>query len=429
MEKKLGINKESVDTLINEVLGENSRNFEKRYINKLKKSSNKIAQLYINQINSTSFSERLYKAFEIHFRQKANQIPTIKEQTNAVDTYLKEFKAALSKMTKNMDFATLQNLYGFGGEQMASIAINKGGGNIEIKLIGQKSTKKATTKIINDIPEYIRYSLRHDTTQSYSDFIMVHKGKEARCQVKNYIGQLNAILKNKQEKNNPSSELMAQIGLYDGESLDKFLERLSKVEESATYLTYEQKEELIYGMANEAWFRYAGSINKGQVEDETVKPIKVEQIYHQTVINMLLSDVMLNYLGIMVDKNFAVHTNISNLYFLINTNRLIPTYKVIEHLILTLKQWEVKASELKSNRLKTNVVGRISMSSPPTKDARSFLIEKRNAVKKFEGSSYTDPALLKVGTDMGEAIVKKLKVQSINLNVNLSNIYTTSYIY
>ena len=139
---------------------------------------------------------------------------------------------------------------------------------------------------------------------------------------------------------------------------------------------------------------------------------------HQNYIDAVLSGALINYLGVMLNKN-KVNVDRSNIFYLIDNKALVPTYVIIENLIKNLKEWSSESEGIYLRLQKPRV----------STSALKFLREKEKAVAGigFKGSSYTDEKLVGVGTAMGEKIMDELTLKSINLNISLKNLVMSSW--
>ena len=131
----------------------------------------------------------------------------------------------------------------------------------------------------------------------------------------------------------------------------------------------------------------------------------------------------------MIDKDLNIIPDISTLFYYIDNKAFVPTYKVIEGLIQRLSAWETEKKMELSTHLNNSSI------SPKYTSAKEFYEEKRRSLKgksllsPNDPNAYTDPALLKIGTEQGRQILETLKIHSINLDVDIKELLTSSYLF
>ena len=332
------------------------------------------------------------------------------------EKYFNNVKKQLLNIFTKQSINDMNNLYGFGGEEMMASIVNAGNGAATIEVTGSQLERQVTEKF-RQTEEAFKYSLKNIDTPSYTDFILTYKGKTVRCQSKNYQSLYKKFLERQEEdqKNN----IIQTIKMLEGEPIDEFLGRMKDNISSAHHIL-ENLDEVIYGLANEAWFYAAGSINKN-----TGKIYKMQQINRQSTIDYLISEALINYIGVMVDQQYRIQTDLSVIFYLIDNNYFLPTYEIINGMINNLREWR------SLQRRQYTATGRVRTKGIGEAKATSLLKEKEEAVKGENGfqrnGSYSNTALLDAGTKMGKKVREKLTIQSLNLEISLKDIMASSY--
>lgn len=352
--------------------------------------------------------EIIIDTFEDYFTTKVREANIAETQNSSYTEYLRKIKELLIEHIdeKFKTGGSIGNIYGIGGEGISASVFEVGNNSLEFVIIGSKRGDELFNKnFFTNNPAL--YNLKKSEAQFYADMRLTnkHNGKTALVQSKNYQDLLNKYLTG-------DKDIMQQISLLKEVSYTTLMEKIDN-----TSMGHFDIDELSYIIANEAWFSKYGSINGSTVS------------LHQNVLDAFFADIMLNYLGLMIDKNLDVIPDISVLFYYIDNKAFVPTYKVIEGLIQRLTNWESeKKIELSTHLNKTSI-------SPKYTSAKEFYEEKR---KSLEGKSllspkdpnaYTDPALLKVGTDQGKQILETLKIHSVNLDVDIKELLTSAYLF
>lgn len=346
--------------------------------------------------------------FNKTFRQKG-LVETIYNGKSDKDIYLEQVKSNFIKLLSNKSGTDISNLLGYGGEEIFTSIHQVGDKELMIEVIGSKTELEIHQ---GDIPKYI-YNLRKDNAQSYSDLLLTYKGKKVRVQSKNYQSVLEVF-------NRKNTDVLQQMHLLQDESLMNFFDRIKRV---PNQLGLDLKE-IAYVLANEAWFSTAGNI---RIENKsTYGPVEKMDLF-QSYIDAILSNALINYLGIMLEdtagkEEVEVSIGNSNIFFLIDNKFLVPTYAIVENLITNLREW------------KSGVEGvylRIDKNLPyNAQDAISLLEEKENRLGSrgfISEGGYADTSLVSAGTDKGKEILEQLRIKSINLNISLKTLTTSSF--
>lgn len=388
---KLGGGKYGRSPLLNKIVKQLiSDNYENK--NKMEQNTRKI----------------IIDTFEDYFTTKVREANITETQDSSYTEYLRKIKELLIKHIdeKFKTGGSIGNIYGIGGEGISASVFEVGNNSLEFVIIGSKRGDELFNKnFFTNNPAL--YNLKKSEAQFYADMRLTnkHNGKTALVQSKNYQDLLNKYLTG-------DKDIMQQISLLKEVSYTTLMEKIDN-----TSMGHFDIDELSYIIANEAWFSKYGSINGSTVS------------LHQNVLDTFFADIMLNYLGLMIDKNLDVIPDISVLFYYIDNKAFVPTYKVIEGLIQRLTNWESeKKIELSTHLNKSSI-------SPKYTSAKEFYEEKRKSLKgksllsPKDPNAYTDPALLKVGTDQGRQILETLKIHSVNLDVDIKELLTSAYLF
>lgn len=352
--------------------------------------------------------EIIIKTFEEYFSAKVKEANIVISQNNHYSNYLKEIRKVLVREI-DKEFKTggqFANIFGVGGEGISAAVLEVGNNSLQFTVIGSDTSDQLVEKgFLAHNPNL--YNLRSSDKQFYADMRLtnIHNGKTALVQSKNYQGLLNTYLTG-------DKDIMQQMRLLKEESYVDLMKRIE-----GTSMGHFDIDELSYIIANEAWFSKYGSINGSTVS------------LHQNILDAFFTDIMLNYLGLMIDKDLNIIPDISTLFYYIDNKAFVPTYKVIEGLIQRLTDWESEKKIELSTHLNNSSI------SPKYTSAKEFYEEKRRSLKgksllsPNDPDAYTDPALLKIGTEQGAQILETLKIHSINLDVDIKELLTSSYLF
>ena len=412
--------------------------FNKRY----RTSSGKIAKDAYNLLNKQfkdSFREEdlgktakiISSVFTRYFNQETNSITKDNESKKIRKKYLEAVnKIIMSEVPKGRKTGgSSYNLYGIGGEDL-TVAIESVGNNVlDFTLIGNYNydskefddfLKNRLASKILDLKEkdnYKDYSLKR-SGPIYGDILITNKetNKTAIVQSKNWQGLKEKFISWKGENSSSGDPFYQRMNILGrGGKGISFLELLDLITGEEKILSSFELEELKYILANEAWFNKYGSYKRGKVVKTTA---------HQNILSAALSDIILNYLGLMFDKNLNVIPEISVLFYYINNIKYVPTYEIIDSLIENLKNFK---NGLDKHFATTFTVERAGIPYPKTlyKQKALALAEKG---KTFETPGlYKDEELLKVGSKQGAAILNSLKIKTIKFNVDLNTLLTSAY--
>lgn len=413
--------------------------FNKRY----RTSSGKITKDAYNLLNKQfkdSFPEEdlgktaktISSVFTRYFNQETNSIVKDDDRSKKIrKEYLEAVnKIIMSEVSKGgKTGGSLQNLYRIGGEDL-TVAIESVGNNVlDFTLIGNYNydskefddfLKSRLTSRISDLKEkdnYKDYSLKRNGS-IYGDFFITNKetNKTVMVQSKNWQGLKEKFISWKGENSSSGDPFYQRMNILGrGGKGISFPELLDLITGEEKILASFELEELKYILANEAWFNKYGSYKKGKVVKTTA---------HQNILSAALSDIILNYLGLMFDKNLNIIPEISVLFYYINNFKYIPTYEIIDSLIENLKNFK---NGLDKHFVTTFTVERAGIPYPKTLYKQKALALAEIG-KTFETPGvYKDEELLKVGSKQGAAILNNLKIKTIKFNVDLNTLLTSAY--
>ena len=339
--------------------------------------------------------------------------------------FLNKFQIELQQALKKFGGRDASNLMGAGSEEMFVSLMNSMDSNantFSFQVVGSLSEDEVAKKL-GASTDSVKTSLRDTSKQSDSDLLITNKdGMTVRIQAKNY---LTPIEKFKKLDKNSESDIKLQAKLFQEESVLSFLDRAQRM---GINLNLGNLDEVAYVLANEAWFSTAGNIQyKTRSLSAMEHPVvKRDSGVFQNMIDVVLSDVLLNYLGVMIesnaDKKIADIKN-SNIFFLIGAEELLPTYKIVDGLISNLKTWTTGPYTVTArvNRDKLNY----------SETSARKLLEAKESVVQPEGfrpaGGYQNSALVSTGMELGAEIMKKLTLKSINLDVSLRALFNSSY--
>lgn len=351
--------------------------------------------------------EIIINTFEEYFTAKVKEANIIISQNNHYLSYLKEIrKVLIREIDKNFKTGgNFSNIFGVGGEGISAAVLEVGNNSLQFTIIGSESSDQLVEKgFLSHNPNL--YNLRSSDKQFYADMRLtnIHNGKTALVQSKNYQGLLNTYLTG-------DKDIMQQISLLKEVSYTTLMEKIDN-----SSLGHFNIDELSYIIANEAWFSKYDSIDGSTVS------------LHQNILDTFFSDIMLNYLGLMIDKNLDIIPDISTLFYYVDNKAFVPTYKVIDGLIQRLTDWSSeKKMELSTHLNKSSI-------SPKYTSAEEFYETKRKSVggtllPATHPNAYTNPSLLKVGMEQGEQILNSLKIHSINLDIDIKELLTSTYLF
>lgn len=399
--REMFISQSEVDKILNQHLKGKLRSAQGK-INKILKE---ILNSQIKAENKVQAYDSFISYFKRAVREKAQQLELYSIDTSIVDKYLKKVEDQLSSVLAAEYTST--NASGALGEEIIS-AVNDN--QLLTMLPGGKKTENEFRKEL--LPSLVTATTWNDPDKmSYSDLVLINEnGVRVRAQSKNYTGAYETFIRT-------DGDVYQHTHLFSKEQLFKdFFQKLERTTNIVGDIDYGY---LSYIVANEIWFDQHGSIdrggNKGFRQDET----HTRLFGSDSWLSRALSGAFVNFLGVVVSEGNVI-SEVSNVFFLIDNNALVPTYELIDNV---LSYWEKGQDEMTRIRVVPSKTGvRYKWPSP-----EEFLEKKANAANGLGPAVYEDPALVKVGQEQGAGIMETLKVQSVNLGINLKTLFTSPW--
>ena len=367
------------------------------------------------------------KYFKTAMKQKAKErgLYSIGDQKSAVDRYIDAVEKKLASVIKQRYSST--NASGSLGEEIISEVNNAGNGIIIMIPVGSKSEMdirsdkrlmNATNAALEDISKAATWN--DPTKMSYTDLILVREvngaEKRVRAQSKNYVDAYETFL--------DTEDVYQHTHLFSKQMLFKdFFEKLL-IESGgrANIAGGIDLAELSYIVANEWWFDEKGSSNagghqKGWRENKTNTRI----FGSDSFLSRALSGAFVNFLGIVVDESGEVIPNLSNVFFLINNKALVPTYELIDNVISYYKNGTKEMTNIEVTVARTGV-------KPEWISPELYLKAKADATDNgLSAATYEEEGLVRVGRTQGQHIMDTLRVNSVNLGIDLKKMLTSAW--
>ena len=364
------------------------------------------------KIGKSKAKQNSVENFIKYFRQQVTQevmnakIPFKGDLTAELNKYLNAMEAFFRGNLKN-NYTSKQASGAIAETAMAGLLTTITDSEIQIKIIGDTSEKNVWLEL-GEVLNKSNGVIKGEDKQSYSDWLMTYKGRTVRVQSKNYRDAIRSFI----NVDGIATGGGAQISLLRQENLIKLLDKLSS---TSNVLGSYKREEVLYSLANELWFDMRNSLNKGKKEDK--------HAFNDQVLMDSLASIVINYLGIVIDKGTVINAKQSNIFYFIFGEGLIPTYRIIDGMIMALQGQMDELSKIKFTREKTSV--------PGLQSATSFYEQKAASVAEGLNSEggYSDPGLLGVGTSVGAQIVNNLTFRSINLQIDAETLYKSAYVF
>lgn len=269
---------------------------------------------------------------------------------------------------------------------------------------------KDQQKLINSI--WSEMKTHHDVTKkSQTDYFIIKGKKMARVQDKNAQQVLLKLF------NNNQSGIPQIAKIQDATSYTKLLEQLKNT--NTLHMTDQDIEDLSYLLANEVWFRVKGSY--GDIKGRGVGKYGGLKYTISTIEN-ILSQEIINFLGVTIGEDFTVVGGASNIFYSFSNSVIIPTYYILDGII---KQLQGLEKTIFYTKVTLDNIGKVAFKNS---DNTSFYQAKESAVdgRLDVSGNYTDPKLIAVGTEEGASIINSLNISRINLNVDLEKLVKTS---
>ena len=272
--------------------------------------------------------------------------------------------------------------------------------NVKINIVGgdseEKVRKEIAEQIIGELGKEIS-SIREASKQSYSDMVLWVNQQPIRIQSKTYT-QVMEIFNQKGR----ASDVRQRMRLNEDTSVIDFF---TKIGQSGTQGTnMDDLQELAYSIANEIWFATAGDINYGTY------PMS------KNAIDAALTSIFVDYLGVIIDDDWNIQYNFSNIFFLLNGQFLVPTYLFLEGLRQTM---------LGGQDGLANMHAYLSYANIPT-DKTKLYDDKMAVIKDLESGLNYPRELQVIGQSVGREILENAKIH-IDAEASIQQLAKSSY--
>lgn len=408
------INEKNVAKLINKKrLNQIAKNFKTPYQSTkalAKKIANDAGISYKNLISNQNLNtEKFLTRFANYMREN---FPNLNDKDQKLlQNFINTVSSEFDTLIKNTTFNT-SNIIGAVQEDLVTTVIVQGNA-IEIISTGRlpeiDNQGEGVKKIMGTVVDAIeRKVYKKNEGQSYTDLIMVRNGIKVRVQSKNSLSSAAPVFLSGEDRS-------SYINLLDHEMTP--FEVVKVLEASQNTATLDPAM-LGYVLANDYWFSRHNSYSQGKVSGpKSTNKNSIKQ----------LTDLILNSLGILIPDANKVNPNIineSNIFWLI-TGAFVPTYKIVDGIILYFKQQKKELTEFT-----------IQIDSHSTPSALSLYQKKLEAIgeskdvngkfKNAISNFYTDTALIEVGQEVGSEIMSNYKIKALKLKIpSMKNLLQT----
>ena len=366
------------------------------------------------------------KYFKTALKQKARKrgLYTVDNQ-NVVDDYIAAIEKSMKTIIKH--HYTTTSASGSLGEEIFAEVNNTGKSSVIMIPVGSEDemTIRSDKKFMNVAGEALEdiskaTTWNDPTKMSYTDLILVREfngvQKRVRAQSKNYVDAYKTFL--------DTGDVYQHTHLFSKQMLFKdFFQKLQIESGGRANIAGEiDLAELSYIVANEWWFDEKGSSNagghqKGWRENKTNTRI----FGSDSFLSRALSGAFVNFLGIVVDESGEVMTNLSNVFFLIDNKALVPTYELIDNVISYYKNGMKEMTNIEVTVAKTGT-------KPKWTSPELYLKAKADATNEgLSAATYEEEGLVHVGRTQGQHIMDTLRVNSINLGIDLKKMLTSAW--
>lgn len=341
--------------------------------------------------------QRICNAVEDGLRSEGKPI-----EKDKMDLYASYLKANLTE--KTLSLAKTKTLAsGVVGEDLF-VEILGQGSNTDVIISANKNETSIRKEIYERLqPEIYKdiKGIRDMSKQSYSDIVVWVKGKPIRIQSKTYAGAIDAF-----NKRGRTGDINQQMTVMEDINVAKFIrEMYNKVEEGGIATSKEDLLELGYTVANDVWFATKGDW----------KTKKTYNLSTDTV-NASLTSIFIDYLGVMIDEEWNVQPEQSNIFFLIDAEFLVPTYVFLDGLISILEDGENALNTVRAHITAYN----------PSENAEHLHDLKLNALDGAAPGFEYPPSLRAIGQNLGQEILLGSSIH-ININASLKDLASSSY--
>lgn len=318
------------------------------------------------------------------------------------EEYLNKFEENL-RNNKMVQVVNTSHVSGVLGENYFAAAINAaeikpGNNSVTITTTGSFSEEEVRNKIFRsdklseeDLQKHGWITL---DKESFSDILIHYKGKTARAQAKNYTNVYNQILWG-------NDTVLMQIKTLEDKNILQFLNQIAT---SGNVLQNFNQEELTYVLANTIWFSQKGGINGEKMTMGEASRLAEE-----------LSMAVINFIGVVIDDNYNVIDDLSNIFYILNNAALIPSYQIIDKLIDRLTN-KIEGRQTFTLTLNTGSIKYME------KSPKKYYLGKK---ERFENKG----DLIAYGSSQGESIISSTKIEAgrMNLLLDSGGLVPTSY--
>ena len=182
------------------------------------------------------------------------------------------------------------------------------------------------------------------------------------------------------------------------------LQFLNQIATSGNVLQNFNQEELTYALANTIWFSQKGGINGEKMTMGEASRLAEE-----------LSMAVINFIGVVIDDNYNVIDDLSNIFYILNNAALIPSYQIIDKLIDRLTN-KIEGRQTFTLTLNTGSIKYME------KSPKKYYLGKK---ERFENKG----DLIAYGSSQGESIISSTKIEAgrMNLLLDSGGLVPTSY--
>lgn len=368
--------------------------------------------------NGSIVYENFIRYFERAVKDRARQSGLYSTNIDIVTQYLERVKPKLKNIIKQQ-YSITDASRALGEEIHASV--NENSGLVEIA-VGDK-TEREIRADNNLIPSLETATTWNDPNKmSYTDLILINSnGMRVRAQSKNYVEAYGTFLRTKQD--GTKQDVYQSTHLFSRKMLFKefFMKLMTESGGRINIAGEIDLDTLSYIVANEIWFDMHGSIDKGSSVGWRTGKVHTRLFDSDSWLSRALSGAFVNFLGIVVSESGEVIPSISNVFFLIDNEALVPTYELIDNVIKYYENGMAQMVNIDVSPSRTGVG--FDYTSPSR-----FLQAKADATPDgLRQATYTDEGLVTVGRLQGQHIMNTLQIKSVNLGISLKQLLTSGW--
>lgn len=370
-----------------------------------------------------SAGQKFLNRLKSKFSQE-EQLMYAQQYNNFSNQFLQELVYAYGKKSISYDKS---NLTGDLGEQFFAALTNASDGSLRIEVIATQNEEDMVEQgvavaALGKTIKVTQMKTHHsDKKMSQTDLIFISpSGKTVRVQSKNSLEVYQLIIN---EKNVPQTAKLQEEKL-----LKEFMSDLMKVPNSV--FTQSEYDAISYLYANLMWFNTEGTYNEDNVRKRDNKNIGTSGLLGpMEEIEKNLSMGASSLLGvtldsIITDENSSMIVSGSNIFYQFSNKIIVPTSIIFDNLIEFLKEVQNTQFQLRITGIKSSAKFGI--------DKDSLYRKKEEAVSSEGGfisnGRYQNSSLLLAGAEPGQSFMDNFKLSRINLRVDPSVIFNSSYI-